>query len=242
MESILSHLEVTPIPCLNDNYAYRLVCPNTGFCAVVDPSEAAPVLEVLDGRLDAILSTHHHWDHTGGNEGLLKVFPGAQVYGHASDRGRIPGQTQWLEDGDVVYVGNHKARILFVPGHTTGGIAYHFRDDVFTGDTLFIAGCGRLFEGNPEMMHQSIQRLAALPDQTRVWVGHEYTLSNLRFAAEVEPDNADIDLAIRRSRQTREEGLATVPSSIELERKINPFMRAQSTEQLAELRAWKDRF
>ena len=209
---------------------------------MVDPSEAGPVLEALDGRLDAILSTHHHWDHTGGNEQLLQAFPDCEVYGHASDRGRIPGQTQWLEDGDVVQVGNHKARVLFVPGHTTGAIAYHFRDDVFTGDTLFIAGCGRIFEGNPEMMHQSLQRLAALPDQTRVWVGHEYTVANLRFAAAVEPDNPEISIATRRALAAREKDLATVPSSIQLERKVNPFLRAQSVRELAERREWKDRF
>ena len=238
----MSALEIHPIACLKDNYAYRLRCTSSGYTAVVDPSEAAPVLAELDGRLDAILNTHHHWDHTGGNDGLLQIFPDAGVYGHHSDRGRIPGQTEFLDDGAVIKVGNHQARILFIPGHTTGAIAYHFRDDVFTGDTLFIAGCGRIFEGDPEMMHNSLQRLAALPEQTRVWVGHEYTVANLRFAQAAEPDNHELKPAMLRAQAARAQGLATVPSSIELERKINPFLRARNVTELAERRAWKDQF
>ncbi len=238
----MSGLEVLPIPCLKDNYAYRLRCLTSGYTAVVDPSEAKPVLAALDGQLDAILNTHHHWDHTGGNTDLLQHFPKAEVCGHASDRGRIPGQTQFVEDGAVITVGKQQARVLFIPGHTTGAIAYHFRDDVFTGDTLFIAGCGRIFEGNPAMMHNSLQRLAALPDQTRVWVGHEYTLANLAFARQAEPDNPDLEPTLARAEAARAEGLATVPSSIALERKINPFLRAKSIEELAERRQWKDNF
>ena len=238
----MSHLEVTIIPCLNDNYAYLLRCPSSGTQAVIDPSEAQPVLDALDGKLDAILNTHHHWDHTGGNDQLAATFPGLKVYGHASDRGRIPKLTHELNDGDVVHVGRHKARILLVPGHTTGSIAYHFRDDLFTGDALFIAGCGRLFEGNPGMMHRSLQRLAVLPSQTRVWVGHEYTLSNLKFAAAVEPDNLRIQDTIKRAQHSRKNGVPTIPSSIELELQINPFLRAKSADEFAERRAWKDRF
>ena len=238
----MSHLEITPIPCLNDNYAYLLRCPNTGTCAVIDPSEAQPVLDALNGRLDAILNTHHHWDHTGGNDELIATFPELKIYGHTSDQGRIPGLTHELNDGDVVHIGRHKARILFVPGHSTGSIAYHFRDDLFTGDALFIAGCGRLFEGNPEMMHQSLQRLAVLPVQTRVWVGHEYTLSNLSFAAAVEPDNETIQATIKRAQHSRNQGLPTIPSSIELELQINPFLRAKSAADFAKRRAWKDQF
>ena len=238
----MSRLEITPIACLNDNYAYRLRCPTTGTTAVVDPSEGNPVLDVLEGRLDAILNTHHHWDHTGGNDALLKQFPQARVYGHASDQGRIPGQTDFLEDGDVIEIGNHKARILHIPGHTTGAIAYHFRDDVFTGDTLFIAGCGRLFEGTPDTMHQSLQRLAALPDDTRVWVGHEYTVANLRFARSVEPQNDALMPALQRAEAARAQDRPTIPSSIALEKKINPFLRASDARDFATKRAQKDEF
>jgi len=238
----LSQLEVTPIPCLKDNYAYLLRCPTTGASAVIDPSEAAPVLEVVGDRLDAILNTHHHWDHTGGNEQLLEAFPDLEVYGHRSDDGRIFGQTQRLDDGDVVHVGHHKARILFIPGHTTGSIAYHFRDDVFTGDALFIAGCGRVFEGNPVMMHNSLQRLTALHPQTRVWVGHEYTVANLTFAQTVEPENPAIQKALKRAQVARAQGLPTIPSSVELELQINPFLRASSAEVFAARRALKDAF
>jgi hydroxyacylglutathione hydrolase len=210
-------VQVIPIPCLSDNYAYLVVCEATLKAAVVDPSEAGPVLAALRReRVDlvAILNTHHHHDHVGGNDELRMDLEGIAVLGHASDRGRIPGQTVGLQEGDDVAVGNVRLRVIHNPGHTLGAISYCGGGAVFTGDTLFVAGCGRLFEGTPTLMHASLGRLAALAEDTRVYPGHEYAAKNLRFAATVEPDNAAI--------APRVEG---VPSTVALERATNPFLR-----------------
>lgn len=233
-------MTIQPIPCLEDNYAYLVTCDATGKRAIVDPSEAAPVLAVTK-QLDAIWNTHHHWDHVGGNEEIVRALGVGEVCGHASDRGRIAGQTRFLEEGDRFTLGKLSVRILHIPGHTTGAIAYVVEGDgdspaVFTGDTLFVAGCGRLFEGTPEMMFASIAKLAALPDATRVYCGHEYTKKNLAFAAHVEPDNEDV------TRAAREVKVPSVPSTIAAEKRINPFVRAPTAAALATLRAAKDRF
>jgi hydroxyacylglutathione hydrolase len=231
---------ITPIPCLSDNYAYLVTCDKTKLTAIVDPSEAAPVLAAL-AKLDvkpvAIWNTHHHWDHVGGNEELCKALGIKDVYGHASDKGRIAMQSKFLEEGDTFTMGETSARILHIPGHTTGAVAYVLGDEaVFTGDTLFIAGCGRLFEGTPAMMFDSLAKLAGLREATRVYCGHEYTKANLRFAAHVEPDNADVkDYAAKVSSPS-------VPSTIALEKRINPFMRAKNVEEFAARRSAKDNF
>ncbi len=227
-------LDVHVVPCLQDNFAYLLRCLRTGRVAVVDPSEAAPVLEALKARgwsLDAILNTHHHWDHTGGNLELLDAYPGIPVYGHASDRGRIEGQTVFLEDGDSVELGECRARIYHIPGHTTGAVAYHFPEGVFTGDTLFAVGCGRLFEGTPEMMDHSLNDvLAALPGETPVYFGHEYTRQNIRFALTVEPSNEALRARADEVEACLAEGKHTTPTTIELERRTNPFLRCDQAD------------
>jgi len=210
-------MQVIPIPCLSDNYAYLVVCESTLKAAVVDPSEADPVFAVLRRErveLVAILNTHHHHDHVGGNDELRMEMEGIAIYGHVSDRGRIPGQTVGLADGDEVTIGNIKLRAIHNPGHTLGAVSYFGGGAVFTGDTLFVAGCGRLFEGTAPMMHASLARLAALPADTRVYPGHEYAAKNLRFAATVDPGNAAIS--------PRVEG---VPSTVALELATNPFLR-----------------
>ena len=225
-------MEILPIPCLSDNYAYLLVCTATGEAAVVDPSEAEPVIRAVHARgiqLTAILNTHHHHDHVGGNDALLARYGALPVYGHVSDRGRIPGQTVGLHEGDTLAVGTLRPRVLHVPGHTLGAVAYVVDDAVFTGDTLFIAGCGRLFEGTPAMMHASLShKLAALDPATRVYCGHEYTVKNLEFAAHVEPGNHDVTAALGAARATRAAGSPTVPSTIARERSTNPFLRVDS--------------
>jgi len=210
-------MQVIPIPCLSDNYAYLVVCEATLKAAVVDPSEADPVFAALRRErveLVAILNTHHHHDHVGGNDQLRMEIEGIAVHGHATDRGRIPGQTVGLTDGDEVAVGNVRLRAIHNPGHTLGAVSYFGGGVVFTGDTLFVAGCGRLFEGTPSMMHASLAKLAALPADTSVYPGHEYAAKNLRFAATVEPRNAAL--------AGRVEG---VPSTVALERATNPFLR-----------------
>jgi hydroxyacylglutathione hydrolase len=223
-------MQVTIVPCLTDNYAYVLLAPGSKRAVVVDPGESEPVeraLRELGVTLGAILATHHHVDHVGGNSALAQRFPGTKVFGYVSDRGRIPAQTDFVEDGGSVNVEGLSFRALHIPGHTLGAVAYVGEGAVFTGDTLFAAGCGRLFEGTPAQMYESLNvTLAALPEATLVYCGHEYTASNLRFAAHMEPDNAAV--AAKAARVQRARGEATVPSTLAEEKATNPFMRVDS--------------
>jgi hydroxyacylglutathione hydrolase len=237
-------MRIVPVPCLSDNYAYLVVCLETKQTAIVDASEAEPVAKAIDTLNDelrtklsiaAIWSTHHHWDHVGGNEELGRRLGIADVYGHTSDDGRLPGLTKKLDDGDTFTLGKLAVRARHIPGHTTGAVAYVVSREpndpaVFTGDTLFVAGCGRLFEGTPAMMHASLEKLAALDQRARVYCGHEYTLSNLRFAHHVEPQNPAIARAKERAERARAEGKPTVPSTVGQELQHNPFMRVDSPE------------
>lgn len=249
-------LRVERIPTWRDNYTYLLVCEATGEAAVVDAPEFDPVVEritSLDVNLTKVLSTHHHPDHSMANPQLAEKYD-APVLGHASDHDRIPGFTQGLEEGDTVRVGNEEAHVLFIPAHTRGHIAYVFDDAraVFSGDTLFAGGCGRLFEGTPEMMYEAMQKLGALPDDVRVFCGHEYTESNLSFAAHLEPGNDAIADALERARKRRAHAAPdwhdatpeemTVPSTIADEHATNPFMRAESAQELGRRRRMKDDF
>ena len=223
-------LKIEIVACLKDNYAYLVSDPAAGLCAVVDPSEAAPVEAALEGRrLTHILNTHHHWDHSGGNRELKEKF-GAEVVGPEKDRSRIPAIDVGVDEAGGWRFGEYAVRILEVPAHTKGAIAFVFEGAVFTGDTLFALGCGRLFEGTPEMMVQSLAKLAALPDETRVYCGHEYTLANARFAMTLEPGNADLAKRFREIEALRAKGAPTVPSSIGLEKRANPFLRTTSAE------------
>jgi hydroxyacylglutathione hydrolase len=250
-------LRVERIPTLSDNYTYLIVCEETGEAAVVDAPEAEPVVRRvrdLGARVVKILSTHHHHDHSAANPELAKRYD-APVFGHASDSGRLPGLSDGLEEGDRVAVGRQTARVLFIPAHTRGHIAYVFDEAgaVFCGDTLFAAGCGRLFEGTPEMMYTALhEKLGALPGATRVYCGHEYTESNLRFAAHAEPENAEVREKRARVQAIRRRAAAdwhqataaemTIPSTIGEERLTNPFLRAADAAELRRLRALKDRF
>jgi len=235
-------MRVLSIPCLSDNYAYLVIDGNSA--AVVDPSEHAPVLDALarEGVTPtAIWLTHHHWDHVGGVEGLVAAHPSLEVVAHESDHARIPKLTRRVTEGDVVTLGSLKAKIIHNPGHTLGAISYWIEEPngagaVFTGDTLFGAGCGRVFEGTPDMMYASLTKLAALPPATRVYFGHEYTASNLRFAAHAVPGNEQI--AARAAKLTT----PSTPSTIGDERATNPFVLAKDAAEFAARRAAKDTF
>jgi hydroxyacylglutathione hydrolase len=223
-------LQIYRLPVLRDNYIFLLHERWDNVCAVVDPALAEPVihcLEQLHAPLVAILNTHHHHDHVGGNRELCDRFPKVVVYGSAGDRHRIPNQSVALADGDRVYLGRAELQVLFVPGHTTGHIAYYCAEtgDLFCGDTLFAGGCGRLFEGTPQQMLNSLDKLRQLPDTTRVWCAHEYTLHNLSFALTVEPDNPDLQARWQAVKQMRSQGQATIPTQIGLEKATNPFLR-----------------
>ena len=257
-------MQVYRLPVLSDNYIFVLYAPEQRIAAVVDPAEARPVLQhlaQLDAELVAIFNTHHHGDHVGGNAELLRRFPDLTVYGGAGDRGRIPGQQKFLQEGDRVSFANREAEVVFVPGHTRAHIAYYFppstreeTGELFCGDTLFAGGCGRLFEGTPAQMVQSLSKLRALPDNTRVWCAHEYTLKNLQFALSVESANLDLQTRLAEVKAMRQHLEATIPSNLGLEKRINPFLRwdfpsvqraiklAEPVETFARLRQLKEQF
>lgn len=261
-------MRVEAIPCLSDNYAYLIVDERAHCVSVVDASEPQPVLAAVARiglPLVAVLSTHHHGDHVGGNEDVCAAHPNAHVYGHRSESKRIPCIDRLLDDGERFEIGSLELVARHVPGHTLGALAFVVRDPAdaspayaFTGDTLFLAGCGRLFEGTPEMMHLSLNHvLAQLPPETRVACGHEYTAANMKFARHVEPENDHIARRAAVVDAMRARGEPTVPGTIEEELRSNPFMRvevpavrrhvglgdnADPVEVLARLRAEKNSF
>ena len=223
------------LPVRTDNYIFVLHDTESNTAAVVDPADAPPVLAKLSelgAQLVTIFNTHHHNDHVGGNRELLQHFPTAEVYGGAEDEGRIPGQQYYLKDGDSVTFANRTGQVLFVPGHTRGHIAYYFAPtatdesgDLFCGDTLFAGGCGRLFEGTPADMQPSLAKLRALPDNTKVWCAHEYTLSNLKFAMSVDGGNAELRSRLTQVITARQQKQPTIPSLLSTEKATNPFLR-----------------
>lgn len=253
-------LEIVTVPCLRDNYAYLLRDSATGTVAVVDAPEAAAIGAALGDRgwpLSAVLLTHHHADHTDGAEGL-RAAHGAQVVGAAADAHRLPRLDRAVAGGDRGAVGAEPFEVIEVPGHTVGHIAFHFpaARALFTGDSLMALGCGRLFEGTPEQMWRSLSKLAALPPETRIFSGHEYTEANGRFALSLEPENPALVGRMERVRAARAAGRPTVPSTLAEELETNPFLRATlpqvkaavgragatDAEAFAEIRRRKDSF
>lgn len=239
-------LTVKPIPILDDNYAWFLRDEATGMTAVLDAAVVEPIaafIEAEGGRLDWLLITHHHGDHIAGIPELAQRY-GAKIAGNAADAARLPKLDVALKPGDSFALGESVATILDSPGHTRGHIAWSFAQDdaLFPGDTLFAAGCGRLLEGTPAEMFSSLAAFAHLPDSTRVCCGHEYTLSNIRFALTVEPDNAALQAYAIKARAQRDAGQPTIPTTLGLERAVNPFVRARDVAELAARRAGKDSF
>lgn len=232
-------LEIVTVPCLSDNYAYLAHDKATGETAVVDVPEAAPIAEALalrGWRLSHVLLTHHHWDHVDGLTALLDGHP-AQVIGAKADAHRLPPLDIALSEGDSIAIGGQTGTVIDVSGHTLGHIAFHFPASavVFTADSLMAMGCGRLFEGSPELMYQSLQKLAALPPETLVCSGHEYTQSNAKFALTLEPGNSALISRIEKIETARAQGRPTVPSLLSTERATNPFLRSDSPEIQASL-------
>ncbi|WP_118857992.1 hydroxyacylglutathione hydrolase [Sphingomonas mesophila] len=240
----MTALEIVAIPAFADNYLWLAHDSDSGSTAVVDPGDGAAVLSAAEARgwtIDTILNTHWHPDHTGGNL-MVKEATGATIYGPGAERARIPRLEVELAEGDTVRIGAHEAAVWAVPGHTLGHIAFVFEGLAFVGDTMFAMGCGRLFEGTPEQMHGSLQRIAALPEHTLLYAAHEYTLANARFAAHVLPDDAAIAERFARVAGQRERGEMTLPTTVERERATNPFVRATSVAEFARLRGLKDNF
>lgn len=236
-------MEIVRIPVLSDNYAWLI--HEGGRTVALDPGEAAPVQAAAAARgwrIDQVWLTHWHPDHVGGAAAIQAE--GAEMLGPAAEAAKIVGLDRLLGEGDRIALGGAEAEIWSVPGHTAGHIAFHFADRavIFTGDTLFAMGCGRLFEGTAAQMHANMRRFAALPEDTRVYCGHEYTLSNARFAAVAEPDNAAIAERLAEVTAMREQGEPTVPTTIGWERATNPFLRSVDADELAQRRAAKDAF
>ncbi len=239
-------LEIVAVPAFSDNYLWLVHDHDSGETAVVDPGDPAPVLEEAERRgwqITKILNTHWHPDHTGGNL-AIKEASGATIIGPEGENGRVPGLDVALKEGDLVSIGAHQAQVWEVPGHTLGHIAYIFSDDgvAFVGDTMFAMGCGRLFEGTADQMHHSLGRIARLPDSTKLYCAHEYTLSNARFAAHAFPENKDIADRLRHVEVERSNARSTVPTTVGDERATNPFLLARDVEQFADLRVKKDNF
>lgn len=237
-------MEIVAVPAFADNYLWLVHDEASGETAVVDPGDAAPVLAEAERRgwtITQVWNTHWHPDHTGGNL-AIKEATGARISGPASET--IPGRDVALKEDDKIRLGDHVGRVIEVPGHTSGHIALIFDDDgvAFVGDTLFAMGCGRLFEGTPEQMYRSLQRLTRLPDDTRLYCAHEYTLSNARFAAHAMPEDAAIEGRLARIKQLRDSGEMTLPTTVKQERETNPFVRATNVDEFARLRREKDSF
>jgi hydroxyacylglutathione hydrolase len=257
-------MDIVRISALSDNYVFILHNPIDRTAAVVDPAEAQAVLRWLrehDATLVAILNTHHHGDHVGGNPALVQQFPDLVVYGGANDRGRIPQQQVFLQGGDRVTVCDRTAEVFFTPGHTRAHIAYYFPPltpdepgDLFCGDTLFAGGCGRIFDGTATQLFTSLQQLCQLPDSTRIWCAHEYTVSNLTFALSVLPEDSPSQSRYREAIALRQRHQATIPTQLGLEKQTNLFLRchdprlqqAMNTpnprETFSRLRSQKDHF
>ena len=239
-------MKIIIIPCLKDNYSYLIIDKKDNTACVVDPSEADPVIEYLENnniKLKFILNTHHHYDHVGGNK-KLKLKYGASVVGYKGDRERIPGIDILVNDQETWIHKNFEAKIIHIPGHTLGHICFYFHKDksVFTGDTLFSLGCGRIFEGTYDQMFDSLMKLKELPRNTKVFCGHEYTLQNSKFCMIHDKDNLNLKAKIIDIKIKLKAGMPTIPTTIEDELECNIFLRSHNVETFSKLRSLKDNF
>ena len=239
-------MRIEIVPCLQDNYSYLIIDESNQFACVVDPGEAAPIINFLKNKnikLKFILNTHHHFDHIGGNKDLKKRF-GSIVLGFKKDANRIPEIDILLEDKQIWKEENFLAQIIHIPGHTTGHICFHFFREklVFTGDTLFSLGCGRIFEGTYEEMFLSLTKIKSLPKETKIYCGHEYTLNNAKFCIKHDTENQNLQKKIQYIKNQLKNGLPTIPSTISEELDCNIFLRAKDLKTFSKLRDLKDNF
>jgi hydroxyacylglutathione hydrolase len=242
---VMAKLTVSAVPVLSDNYVWLIHNAETDETAAVDPSVADPVLDAAAAnglKITQVLNTHWHPDHTGGNDGIRDAT-GCTVTG-PKEAERVSRIDHIVSEGDRVAVASSVAVVWAIPAHTSGHIAYYFEDEgmIFVGDTMFAMGCGRLFEGTAEQMYSNMQRIAALPDDVRIYCGHEYTLANARFAQHVEPQYRDVAERLKRVGSMRERGEITLPTTVVDERATNPFVRASDVQEFARRRADKDSF
>ena len=239
-------MEIALFTCLSDNYAVLLRCPSTGKVALVDAPAAEPVMAELDKRgwgLDLVLVTHQHHDHIEGIPPLVARY-GAKVIAPHLAASALPGADRFVSEGDIVEIGDLRAEVWETPGHCADHVSYHFADEkvIFVGDTMFTMGCGRIFNLPPDKLYHSLRRIAGLPGETRVFSGHEYTLSNARFCARIEPENAEIAARLKAVEAARASGIPTVPTTIAEERATNVFVRAGDVAEFAARRDAKNRF
>ena len=239
-------MKIQTIPCLQDNYAYLIIDEKKSTACVIDPSESEPIIEFLEThkiKLKFILNTHHHYDHVGGNQELKKKY-GASVLGYKWDKERIPEIDVLLNDQEVWKYENFETKIIHIPGHTLGHICFHFYKDnsVFTGDTLFSLGCGRIFEGTYSQMFDSLMKLKSLPKNTKIFCGHEYTKENSKFCIIHDKNNKKLKAKINDMEIKLKEGLPSIPSTIQDELDCNIFLRSDNVETFSKLRDLKDNF
>ena len=239
-------MRVEIIPCLKDNYSYLLIDDKNNSACVIDPSDAEPIINFLENKninLKYILNTHHHFDHIGGNEDLKKKFRSI-VLGFKKDANKIPGIDILLEDNYIWKAENFIAKIIHVPGHTAGHICFHFFQEklIFTGDTLFSLGCGRIFEGTYEQMFESLKKIKSLPEDTKIYCGHEYTVDNSKFCIKHDPSNKKLHKKIIQINNNIENGKPSIPSTLKDELECNIFLKANDLESFSKLRDLKDNF
>ena len=237
---------IETIPCLQDNYSYLIVDEQNNNACVIDPSEAKPVIDLVERKnlnLRYVLNTHHHHDHIGGNEELKKKY-NSKIVGYKSDAKRIPGINVLVENNQIWKSDNFEAKIIHIPGHTTGHISFYFFNEkiIFTGDTLFSLGCGRIFEGTYQEMFESLNKIKSLPEDTKIYCGHEYTLQNSKFCIKHDPANLNLQKKIIDIKKKLENNTPSIPSTLKDEIECNIFLRANNIESFSKLRDLKDNF
>ncbi len=239
-------MRVEIIPCLQDNYSYLIIDESNKTASVVDPSEAKPIINFIEKEninLKYILNTHHHYDHIGGNKDLKKKY-NSVVIGYKDDASRIPGIDILLNNNQIWKADNFEAKIMHIPGHTTGHISFHFFKEklIFTGDTLFSLGCGKIFEGTYQDMFDSLNQIKKLPQDTKIYCGHEYTLQNSKFCIKYDPENLNLKNKIVEIKKKLENNIPTIPSTLKDENECNIFLRAKDVKSFSKLRDLKDNF